>query len=297
MMTTTTQTPVEAPVRSAPPQLPTSGLRHDLRTVSVVWRREMIRFGRDRARGISSLIQPLLFLFVLGTGLSTVIGPGNGGFNFRTFLFPGVLATSVMFTAVFSGISLIWDREMGFLREMVVAPVRRGAIMLGKCLGGATVATIQSVFILALAGVVGVPYDPVMLISLLGLLFLAAFAITALGLVIGARIKQVQAAMPLSNLLITPMMFLSGALFPISGRLPGWLHVANRVNPLTYAVDPMRSVVFRQLDVPPSIKQTFAGGVTWFGWHVPVLVEVGVTAALGLGVLWVATAMFSRESR
>jgi ABC-2 type transport system permease protein len=292
----TMTTTIEAPAtRNAPPQLPTTGLRHDLRTVSVVWRREMIRFGRDRARGISALIQPLLFLFVLGTGLSTVVGPANGGFNFRTFLFPGVLATSVMFTAVFSGISLIWDREVGFLREMVVAPVRRGAIMVGKCLGGATVATVQSVFILALAGVVGVPYDPVMLISLLGLLFLAAFAITACGLVIGARIKQVQAAMPLSNLLITPMMFLSGALFPIGG-LPGWLHVANRVNPLTYAVDPMRAVVFRQLDVPPAIRQTFASGVTWFGWQVPIMVEVGVTAAVGVGVLWVATAMFSREA-
>jgi ABC-2 type transport system permease protein len=294
MMTATT-TEVETPLRAPLPQLPTKGLRHDLRTVSVVWRREMIRFGRDRTRGISSLIQPLLFLFVLGTGLSTVIAPGNGGFNFRTFLFPGVLATSVMFTAVFSGISLIWDREMGFLREMLVAPVRRGAIMLGKCLGGATVATVQSLFVLALAGVVGVPYDPVMLISLIGLLFLAAFTITACGLVIGARVKQVQAAMPLSNLLLTPMMFLSGALFPING-LPTWLHVANRVNPLTYAVDPMRESVFRQLDVPPGVRQTFAGGVTWAGWRLPIMFEVGVTAVIGIVVLWVATLMFSRES-
>jgi ABC-2 type transport system permease protein len=294
MMTATT-TIETAPTRSAPPQLPTTGLRHDLRTVSVVWRREMIRFGRDRARGISSLIQPLLFLFVLGTGLSTVVGPANDGFNFRTFLFPGVLATSVMFTAVFSGISLIWDREMGFLREMLVAPVRRSSIMLGKCLGGATVATVQSLFVLALAGVVGVPYDPVMLLSLIGLLFLAAFTITACGLVIGARVKQVQAAMPLSNLLLTPMMFLSGALFPISG-LPTWLHIANRINPLTYAVDPMRAVVFRQLDVPPPIRERFAGGVTWGGWHLPIMLEVGVTAAIGVGVLSVATLLFSREA-
>jgi ABC-2 type transport system permease protein len=291
MTGTTTMEPTRT---AALPALVAAGLAHDLRTVSVVWRREMIRFSRDKARGVASLIQPLLFLFVLGSGLSTVVSPGSG-VDFRTFLFPGVLATSVMFTAVFSGISLIWDREMGFLREMTVAPVRRGAIMTGKCLGGATVATLQSVVLLVLAGVVGVPYSPPMLLALLGLLFLAAFAITACGLMIGARIKNVQAAMPMANLLITPMMFLSGALFPL-GNLPGWLHVANAVNPLTYAVDPMRAVVFDHLHVDAATRRVYAPGISWFGWHVPILVEVGVVVALGVVVLAVASALFSREA-
>src|SRR5678815_2855226 len=133
--------------------VPAAGLRHQVRATTVVWQREMIRFGRDRSRIVSSLVQPVLFLFVLGTGLSSLIA-SNGDVDFRTFLFPGVLATSVLFTAAFSGISMVWDREFGFLREMLVAPVSTTAILTGKCLGGASVATIQSVVVIALAGLV-----------------------------------------------------------------------------------------------------------------------------------------------
>ena len=184
----------------------------------------------------------MLFLFVLGTGLSSLIA-SNGDVDFRTFLFPGVLATSVLFTAAFSGISMVWDREFGFLREMLVAPVSTTAILTGKCLGGATVATLQSLIILALAGLVGVPYNPVMMVELVGLLFLMAFMICALGLFLSARVKQVQSAMPLVQLTITPLMFLSGSLFPLS-NLPGWLHVATPLNPMTYAgrADPVGGV-------------------------------------------------------
>lgn len=281
-----------APV--APVRLPARGLRQDLRTISVVWRRELIRFKHDRARAVSSLLQPFLFLFVLGAGLSAVVTPGRGDVDFMTFLFPGVLATSVLFTAVFSGISLIWDRELGFLREMLVAPVRRGAILIGKCLGGATVATGQSLVLLAVCGAIGVPYAPGLLLALVGLLFLCSFAITACGLLIGVRVKQIQAAMPITQLVITPMMFMSGALFPLS-NLPGWLQLATRLNPLTYAVDPMRAVVFGHLDVAPETRQVLAPGVTWFGWHVPVGVEIGVVIAVGVGLLAVATALFRRD--
>jgi ABC-2 type transport system permease protein len=281
-----------APV--APVRLPASGVRHDLRTVSVVWRREMIRFAHDRARAVSAFVQPLLFLFVLGSGLSAVVKPGQGDVDFRTFLFPGVLATSVMFTAVFSGITIVWDRELGFLREMLVAPVRRGAILTGKCLGGATVASVQSLLLLALAGVVGVPYSPTLLVALTGLLFLTSFALTACGLVLAIRIRQMQAIMPMVQLVITPMMFLSGALFPLA-NLPGWLQVAVRVNPLTYAVDPMRAVVFDHLSLAPETRAALAPGVTWAGWHVPALVEVGLVSALAVALLAIATALFSRD--
>ena len=117
------------------------GLRQDWRGVKVVWQREMIRFSQDRLRAVSALLQPIFFLFVLGTGLSTLTDDSTGGVSLRTFMFPGVLATSVLFTAVFSSASIVWDREFGFLREMLVAPVRRGSILVGKALGGATVAT------------------------------------------------------------------------------------------------------------------------------------------------------------
>src|SRR5436190_6944412 len=185
--------------------VPKGGLGHELRAVLVVWEREMIRFTRDPARVVSSIIQPLLFLFVLGSGLGSLMQAGTGGVDFKTFLFPGVLSMSVLFTAAFAGISMVWDREFGFLREMLVAPVSTTAILLGKCLGGATVATIQSVVVIALAGLVGVPYDPLMIVELIVLLFIMSFMITALGLILASRVKQVQAAMPLVQMSITPL--------------------------------------------------------------------------------------------
>ena len=128
-----------------------SGLRQDLRGVKVVWQRELIRFRQDRLRAVAALVQPVLFLFVLGTGLSSLTSGSTGGVDLKTFMFPGVLATSVLFTATFSAASIVWDREFGFLREMLVAPIRRGSILVGKAFGGATVATGQSLIILALA--------------------------------------------------------------------------------------------------------------------------------------------------
>ena len=280
------------PMPVATVRVPATGLRHQVRAAAVVWQREMIRFGRDRSRIVSSLVQPVLFLFVLGTGLSSLIA-SNGDVDFRTFLFPGVLATSVLFTAAFSGISMVWDREFGFLREMLVAPVSTTAILTGKCLGGATVATLQSLIILALAGLVGVPYDLVMMVELVGLLFLMAFMICALGLFLSARVKQVQSAMPLVQLTITPLMFLSGSLFPLS-NLPGWLHVATTLNPMTYAVEPIRSVVFDHLDLSQAALATFDPGITWGGWQVPVPLQVAIVAATCLVLLGLAVARFAR---
>jgi ABC-2 type transport system permease protein len=278
-----------APVASV--RVPAAGLRHQVRAATVVWQREMIRFGRDRSRIISSLIQPVLFLFVLGTGLSSLMSTGD--VDFRTFLFPGVLAMSVLFTAAFSGISIVWDREFGFLREMLVAPVGTTAILTGKCVGGATVATLQSLVILALAGLVDVPYDLVMMLELVVLLFLMAFMICALGLVLAARVKQIQSAMPLVQLTITPLMFLSGALFPLS-NLPAWLKLVTTLNPMTYAVESIRSVVFDRLDLAPAVRATFDPGITWAGWPVPTLVEVAVVVVTCLVLLGLAVARFAR---
>lgn len=274
-------------------RVPTGGLRHEARAAFVVWQREMIRFGKDRARIVSSLVQPLLFLFVMGIGLSSIVSAGRGSVDFTTFLFPGVLAMSVLFTAAFSGISMVWDREFGFLREMLVAPVSTTAILIGKCVGGATVSTVQSLVLLALAGLVGVPYEPVMMLALVGLLFLMAFMITALGLVLAARVKQVQSAMPLVQLIITPLMFLSGALFPLSG-LPTWLATVTLLNPMTYAVEPMRSVVFDHLDVDAVTRATLDPGIFWNGWQVSVPVQVLLVVVCSVALLAAAVARFAR---
>jgi ABC-2 type transport system permease protein len=274
-------------------RVPGISLRHETRAAFVVWQRELIRFIKDRARMVSTLVQPLLFLFVLGAGLSSIVRGGNGPVDFKTFLFPGVLATSVLFTASFSGISMVWDREFGFLREMLVAPVSTTAILTGKCLGGATVATLQSLILLAVAGLVGVPYAPVMMLTLVGLMFLMAFMVTALGLVLAARVKQVQSAMPMVQLIIMPTMFLSGALFPLSG-LPTWLALLTHLNPMTYAVEPLRSVVFNQLHVDPATRAAFDPGVAWSHWQMPVGVQVILVVAVSAEFLAAAVARFAR---
>ncbi len=277
-----------APVRRAP-----TGLAADLRAVRIVCHRELLRWLTDRRRLVAGMVQPLLWLFVLGTGLSRVVEPGTQGLDFRTFLFPGVLATSVMFTAVFSGVSVVWDREFGFLREMLVAPISRASIMAGKCLGGAIVATSQALVLVALAGLAGVPYHPVMLIELIAILFLASLAITAFGLLLGARVSNIQSVMPVIQTVITPMMFLSGALYPTAG-LPAWLSLATKLNPLTYAVQPMRHVVFGHLDLSPAVLRALDPTITWMGWPVPIALQLVVLAVLGAAVFAVAVARFSR---
>ncbi|MCI0688169.1 MAG: ABC transporter permease [Sporichthyaceae bacterium] len=270
---------------------PARSVRGDLRAVRIVWQRELIRFRRDRMRIVVSLLQPLLFLFVLGTGLSSMMPASPDGVGLRTFLFPGVLSMAVMFTALFSAASVVWDREFGFLREMLVAPVRRGAIVLGKCLGGATVATFQGVVMLAFAGAVGVPYSPTLLLTLVVEMALLAFALTALGVMVAARIRSIQSFMALNQMIVMPMFFLSGALFPLS-NLPSWLTVLTRLNPLTYAVDPMRRAVFSHLDA--TAPEALRPGVTWWDWPVPTLLELLVVLLLGLAMFGIATIRFRK---
>ncbi len=266
----------------------------DMRALWVVWKRELIRFRRNRMRIITSLAQPVLFLFILGTGLSTVISTADH-FNFRTFMFPGVLGMTVLFTSIFSAISIVWDREFGFLREMLVAPVHRWTLVLGKCLGGATVATIQGAIMLALAGLVGVPYNPVMLLVLLGEMMLTAFALTAFGVMLAARISDVQSFQVVTQLFVLPMFFLSGAVFPVT-KLPAWLGVLSKLDPLSYAVDPLRKEVFTFLNIPPVIRHTFNPGVSWGSWNLPVWFEVGLVAVAAAAMLGVAIRQFSRPT-
>jgi ABC-2 type transport system permease protein len=281
----------------APPEVvrvrvPARSLRSELRAIKVVWRRELIRFRNDRMRIVTSLVQPLLFLFVLGSGLQQLTAASAFGINLKTFIYPGILCIAVVFIAMFSAASIVWDREFGFLREMLVAPVRRSSIVIGKCLGGATVASLQGVILIALAGAVDVPYDPLLILGIFGLQLLLAFSITAFGVMVAARIKQLQSFMGVMQMIIMPMFFISGALFPVTG-LPGWLAVLNRIDPLTYAVDPMRRLVFSHLDVSAAARHTLAPGVTWWGWHVPALLEAAMVLLLGLAMLGIAIWEFS----
>ncbi len=272
--------------------VPERGVRHDLRAVGIVWRRELIRFRTDRLRAITSLVQPFLFLFILGTGLGSLAGRSMPpGVDFKTFIYPGVLAMSVLFTAIFSAGSIVWDREFGFLREILVAPVSRGAIVIGKCLGGATIATFQGVIFLILAGFAHVPYNPVLILTLIGELLLLSFTLTAFGVMMAARIKQFQAFMALTQMLVMPLFFLSGALYPLNG-LPAWLTVLTRIDPLTYVVGPMRHAVFSHLNVFGA--SVLAPSITWGGWIVPLWFSLGIVAVMGLVMMSVAIAEFSK---
>jgi ABC-2 type transport system permease protein len=290
--TPTAQVP-GAPVHAvAATHVPTGGLRSELRAIKVVWWRELIRFSRDRLRIVTSLVQPFLFLFVLGEGLSAIAKEGTHGVNLKTFIYPGILCMAVMFTAMFSAASIVWDREFGFLREMMVAPVRRSSLVLGKCLGGATVAGFQGLIVIAIAGLVGVPYAPFMILEVFALQLLLAFSITAFGVMAAARVSQMQSYMALMQMAVMPMFFISGALFPTSG-LPAWLSVLNRIDPLTYAVSPMRQIIFAHLSLSSAARRALSPAVTWFGWAVPGLLEAAVVLVLGLVMLAIAIAEFT----
>src|ERR1017187_4293749 len=274
--------------------VPERGLRHDLRAVGIIWRRELIRFRTDRLRAITSLVQPVLFLFVLGTGLSRLASRGMpAGVDFSTFIYPGVLAMSVLFTAIFSAASIVWDREFGFLREILVAPVSRGSIVIGKGLGGATIATFQGLVFLALAWFADVPYNPLLLLTLVGELLLLSFTLTAFGVMMAARIKPFQAFMALTHMLVMPLFFLSGALYPLNG-LPAWLTVLTRIDPLTYVVGPMRHAVFSHLNMSAAFDARLAPTITWAGWPVPLWLSLGIVAVMGLGMMAVAIAEFRK---
>jgi ABC-2 type transport system permease protein len=194
---------------------------------------------------------------------------------------------------VFTGVSIVWDREFGFLREMLVAPVRTGAIVIGKAVGGATIATLQSLVMVALAPLVGVPYSLSLMLPLVGLLLLVSFMMTALGLALSVRVKQMQTIMPIIQMAITPMMFLSGALFPLA-NLPTWLRILTLVNPMTYAVEPMRALVFDHLDIDAATRAVLDPGITWFGWPVPIGVQVALVAVISLTLLGFVILRFDR---
>ncbi len=295
-MSATETVPATAGAPAPPPtvevRVPPRSWRSELRAVKIVWRRELIRFQKDRMRIVTSLVQPLLFLFVLGSGLQQLSAASTHGVDLKTFIYPGVLCISVMFTAMFSAASIVWDREFGFMREMMVAPVRRSSIVVGKCLGGATVASLQGLILLALAWTVHVPYSVTLVVGVFALQMLLAFSITAFGVMIAARVTQMQSFMGIMQMIVTPMFFISGALFP-TADLPGWLAVLNRLDPITYAVSPMRTLVFNHLDISAAAEKTLNPPITWFGWSVPIALQIFTIFALGMLMLGIAIAEFN----
>jgi ABC-2 type transport system permease protein len=276
----------------APPMELSTGAKGEMRVVGMVCQRELIRYARARTRILSGLFQPVLFLFVLGYGLSGLVGT-VGGFNFHQFVYPGVVAMSVVMTAMFSALSIVWDREFGFLREMLVAPVDRSTLVLGKTLGGATVAAAQGTIMLVLAPLVGIHLTPLLVVQVICLELLMAVAMTTFGVFVASRISKMESFQVVMQMLLMPMLFLSGALFPLNG-LPNWLAVITRLNPLTYAIAPLRQVIFDAQNLSPLARARFSSSVTWFGWPLPIWLEVLIVVVFAAAFFVLAVRGLSR---
>ena len=269
-----------------------------LRAIYIIWYRDVLRYWRDRTRLVASLAQPLLFLIVFGTGLSSALsGAGGGaaiggaagaaaGLTYTQFIFPGIIGMSVLFSAIFGAMSIVWDREFGFLKEVLVAPIDRSAVAIGKSLGGATQAMVQGLILLILAPLIGVKLTLGSVAALVPLVFVLAFALSAMGVAIASRMKSMQGFQMVMNFLMMPMFFLSGALFPLSG-LPAWMTVMTRIDPAAYGMDPLRRVVLGGAGLPSFALDKM--GLTIFDNVLPIVVEAAIL--LGFGVVMLAIAV------
>ncbi|MCX6726147.1 MAG: ABC transporter permease [Candidatus Shapirobacteria bacterium] len=229
--------------------------------IYILWLRQIKKYLRSRSRIVGSLGQPVLFLVALGFGFGPIFQKAGEG-NYIQFLAPGIIAMSILFTAIFSGIEVIWDRQFGFLKETLVAPVSRFNIMLGRTLGGATVATLQGLIVLLISLTIG--FRPLsilgILISLI-IMFLTALLFTALGTAIASRLQDMQGFQLIMNFLVMPLFFLSGAFFPLNG-LPKALAIITRIDPLTYGVDGIRGSLIGSSHFGLSIDFLILGGIT-----------------------------------
>jgi ABC-2 type transport system permease protein len=213
----------------------------DLRKIYGLWHREVLRYWREKSRIVSSLILPLLWLVVFGSGLRGI--QVSGALTYQTYIFPGILGMTLLFTSVFSGVSVIWDREFGFLKEILVAPVSRPTIVMGKALGSGTSALIQGTLLLPLSYLVGVHLPPLSFLLLLPTMVLISIGLVSVGLLIASMMTSMEGFNFIMSLVIMPMFFTSGALFPLTSA-PAWLRYFSYINPLTYGVDVLRWASF-----------------------------------------------------
>ena len=240
----------------------------------VMWKRQLKKYWRSKARMIGSLGQPILFLVALGFGFGQIYEEAGSG-NYLQFLAPGVIAMSILFSAMFIGIEIIWDRQFGFLKETLVAPVPRSIIMIGRTLGGATVAFLQGIVVLLISLAIGFRImDYTELPMALLFMFLISLLFTAFGTALATKMQDMQAFPIVINFIIMPLFFLSGALFPIQG-VPKALEVILTINPLSYGVDGLRASL---------------NGVAHFG----LMLDVGVMAVVTIAVCLIGTILFDR---
>ena len=221
----------------------------ELRGIYTLWRRETKRFMRERTRFVSSFVQPLLWLVIFGAGLGSSLR-SSMGLNYQEFIFPGIIGQTLLFTSMFMGISVIWDRQFGFLKEIMVAPISRVSIFTGKMLGVSTDSMIQGMIVLMLGFVIGVHITLSIVIAVLPLMLLITLGVVCIGLTLASFMTSLESYGTIMTFVNLPMFLLSGALFPVN-NLPSWLKAVVYINPLTYGVDALRAVILGNTYVSP----------------------------------------------
>lgn len=260
-------------------------MRH-LLGIYTIWYRDLLRFWHDKMRMAGSIIFPLLFLFVFGSGLSARFGAFGQNIDFSQFMFPGIIGMTVLMSSFMAGVSVVWDREFGFLKEVLVAPVNRAAVATGKMLGSATVALLQGAIMLVFSPLIGVSLSLWQVLALFPLMFLLAASMGSLGILLATRIRSMQAFQAVMQMLMFPMVFLSGVFFPVQG-LPSWMNVLVKINPATYGIAPIRQVMLGTSD------STFS--ISLFGHVMSIWDNIGIMAVFGIVMILLAMWSFSNQ--
>ncbi len=254
--------------------------------IATIWQRELLRYVRDKPRIVSTFVQPLVFLAILGSGLGSTLSAVKIGIGFVQYMYPGIIAISIMGVAFFCTISTVWDREFGFLREMLVAPLPRTAIAFGKTLGAATISVVQALVLLIIAPFIGVHLSVTIVLSLLLLMVLLAFAVSGIGLFIASMLDTLESYGPIMQLLIFPMFFLSGTFFLLK-EAPQWIQIVAKISPLTYAVD-----AFRRVMLGSALSATAAQKILVY----PLSLDVVCLLAFSCVTVAAAVVAFTRQS-
>jgi ABC-2 type transport system permease protein len=236
---------------------------------------------------LSAILFPIMFLFIFGSGLRGSIGMMGGGIDFVQFMYPGIMGMSVLMGSFMSGVSIVWDREFGFLKEVLVAPISRISVALGRTLGSATVATIQGIIILVLAPIIGVSISVWTVLALLPLMFLLAASMGSMGILLASRIKSTEAFQAIMQMLMFPMIFLSGVFFPMQD-LPGWMSVIVKINPASYGIATIREVVLGTSPDSPF-------NIILFGHIMTIWDNIAVLAVFGFIMIILAMWSFGRQ--
>jgi ABC-2 type transport system permease protein len=251
-----------------------------LRPIYVICLREFIKFFREKSRLLGTLARPVLWLFVVGNGMSALIRP-QAGFSYLHFIFPGMIGMTILFSSIFSSISIVWDREFGFMKEMLVAPISRVSIVIGKAISGTFISVAQAVIILALIPFLGIHITFMQFLEVVAVAVLVSFCITSLGILIAARLTSFDGFNIIMNFLVMPMLFLSGAMYPVTSMPPVLRHLT-QINPLTYGIDAFKHVLLRN-GTPP------------LGPEFPLGLDLGIVAVISVIMLILASVSFRKK--